>query len=339
MPQTPLIVATNRIFPETRALLSEHGTVIANQAIGPWSHDEVRAHCREADAMMAFMTDEIDVRLIEACPRLKVIGAALKGYDNIDVEAADRAGIWVTIVPDLLTVPTAELAIGLMLALGRHILRGDRTIRQTGFHGWRPSLYGRGIDGTTVGIVGFGRVGQAIAERLAGFRCRVLACDAQPVAVDSQVSSRVEVVGFEALIATSDYVVLALPLTRATKHIIGKAAIGAMKPGALLVNPARGSLVDEAAVGDALASGRLAGYAADVFPCEDWARPDRPHGIDPRLTALDAPTVLTPHIGSAVTHARREIELSAARSIIEALSGVEPSGAVNTPKQPRTCSA
>ena len=97
--------------------------------------------------MLAFMTDQVDAAFFAACPRLKVVGAALKGYDNIDVAAAERAGVWVTIVPDLLTVPTAELAIGLMLSLGRHIAAADRSIRDNGFHGWRPAFYGRGIDG------------------------------------------------------------------------------------------------------------------------------------------------------------------------------------------------
>jgi len=318
----PLIVATNRIFPETRELLGRHGTVEANEQADPWPREEVGARCREADAVMAFMTDRIDAALIEACPRLKVIGAALKGYDNIDAEAAARAGVWVTIVPDLLTVPTAELAIGLMLALGRHILVGDRTIRASGFHGWRPELYGRGLAGATVGVVGFGRVGRAIAERLAAFRCRILPHDAKPTA---------GIVNLQELFATSDYVVLALRLTVDTKHIVDRQAIAAMKKGALLVNPARGSLVDETAVADALATGQLGGYAADVFPCEDRARSDRPRGIDPRLTAAGAPTVLTPHIGSAVADVRREIELAAARSIVEALSGARPSGAVNAP--------
>lgn len=112
-----------------------------------------------------------------------------------------------------------------------------------------------------------------------------------------------------------------MPLTEHTLHVVNAKTIAAMKPGAWLVNPARGSLVDEAAVADAIARGQLSGYAADVFACEDWARVDRPDGIDARLTAPSAPTVLTPHIGSAVTQARREIEMSAARSIIDVLAG------------------
>lgn len=333
------IVVTNQIFPETYELLSAHGEVIANSAPEPWSNDVVKDKCRRADAVLVFMPDRIDASFIAECPRLKVIGAALKGYDNIDAVAAERAGVWVTIVPDLLTVPTAELAIGLMLGLGRHMLAGDRRIRSHGFHGWRPTLYGTGLDGARVGIVGLGRVGQAIAERLLGFRCRLFAYDVRPQSVPPHLSACVEAIGFDDLLAQSDYVLLALPLTAATRHIIDEAALARMKQGALLVNAARGSLVDERAVADALETGRIAGYAADVFECEDWARADRPTGIDMRLTASGAPTVLTPHIGSAVVDVRRQIELAAAHSIIEALTGKMPAGAVNMPDRPRACSA
>lgn len=332
------VVVTNQIFPETHHLLAANAEVLANSTAEPWPYEAVRDKCRDADAVLVFMPDRIDASFVAACPRLKVIGAALKGYDNIDVTAADRAGVWVTIVPDLLTAPTAELAIGLMLGLGRHVLAGDRRIRASGFQGWRPSLYGTGLDGAEVGIVGFGRVGQAVAERLLGFRCRVSAHDTRPNSIPDHLAQAVKAVAMNDLLERSDYVVLALPLTEATQHVIDARAIARMKRGALLVNPARGSLVDERAVADALDAGRLAGYAADVFECEDWARTDRPAGIDARLTAVGAPTVLTPHIGSAVVTVRREIELSAVRSILDALAGRAPAGAVNTPDRPRPCS-
>lgn len=331
MTDTPKIVVTNPIFPETRALLEERATVTVNEALEPWPYDEVRQKCHDAVGLLAFMTDRIDAAFLAACPRLRVVGAALKGCDNIDVEAATSAGVWLTIVPDLLTVPTAELAIGLMLSLGRNIVAGDRGIKKNGFHGWRAQLYGAGLAGTTVGIVGFGLVGRAIAERLVGFQCRLLAFDQHASEASTQSSPYVTMASFQDVIADSDYVVLALPLTAGTRHIINSEAIAGMKPGARLVNPARGSLVDETAVADAIARGHLSGYAADVFECEDWALEDRPTRIDPRLTASSAPTVFTPHIGSGVTDVRREIELSAARGILDVLAGRVPSGAVNDP--------
>jgi phosphonate dehydrogenase len=279
------------------------------------------------------MTDSIDAAFLAACPELRVIGAALKGFDNIEVQAATNAGVWLTIVPDLLTVPTAELAIGLMLSLGRNIVAGDQSIKKHGFHGWRAELYGAGLAGATVGIVGFGMVGRAVAERLAGFKCRLLAHDQSMSEPLAKSSAFVTMTSFGDVIANSDYVVLALPLTADTRHIVNAKTIAAMKPGARLVNPARGSLVDESAVADAIARGHLSGYAADAFECEDWALEDRPACIDPRLTAALAPTVFTPHIGSGVTDVRREIELSAARSILDVLAGRIPFGAVNDPVQ------
>jgi phosphonate dehydrogenase len=343
MPGKPKVVVTNPVFAETRALLEEHATVVINTAPEPWPYAEVRERCRDAAGILAFMTDRIDAPFLAACPKLRVIGAALKGFDNIDVQAATKAGVWLTIVPDLLTVPTAELAIGLMLSLGRNIVAGDLSIRTHGFHGWRAQLYGLGLAGATVGLVGFGLVGRAIAERLSGFQCRLLAYDqsasesakkAWPQEAWPQKAwPDVIMVSFEEVMAESDYVVLALPLTERTQHIVNSETIARMKSGARLVNPARGSLVDEAAVADAIARGHLSGYAADVFECEDWARADRPTRIDPRLTASSAPTVFTPHIGSGVTQVRREIELSAARSILDVLAGRTPRGAVNDPSK------
>ncbi|MBO6679183.1 NAD(P)-dependent oxidoreductase [Parvibaculum sp.] len=323
------IVVTNRVFPETRALLEAHAHVVVNEADEPWPAEILLEHCRDAFGLMAFMTDSIGADFIAACPALRIVGAALKGYDNIDVDACTRAGVTVTIVPDLLTVPTAELAIGLMLSLGRNILSGDAAIRKNGFAGWRPSLYGAGLDRATVGILGFGLVGQAIAERLQPFRCRLLASDA--ARRPETAFPHVTFMDMEDVIAEADWLVLALPLTTETQHLIGRAAIARMKPGARIVNPARGSLVDEVAIADALATGHIAGYAADVFECEDWARDGRPGDIDARLLADGARTVLTPHIGSAVIHVRRDIELSAARCIVDAIAGRSPAHAVNAP--------
>ncbi|MBX9926539.1 MAG: NAD(P)-binding domain-containing protein [Hyphomicrobiaceae bacterium] len=326
----PKVVITQPVFEATRALFAGFADLEVNAGPEPWTTAEVARRSADAHAIMVFMTDHLDAAFFASCPRLHVVGAALKGYDNIDVEAASRAGVWVTVVPDLLTVPTAELAIGLMLALGRHVVVADAEIRTRGFHGWRPRHYGTGLAGTTVAVLGLGKVGRAIIERLIPFGCQIRGYDASAAPLPAPISDRVDVSPtMEAAVANADWVVLALPLTVATRHIMGRAQIARLKPGALLVNPARGSLVDEAAVADAIAGGHLAGYAADVFECEDWALPDRPRGIDPRLMAPDAPVVLTPHIGSAVTAARIAIETSAALSILDVLADRPPQGAIN----------
>lgn len=325
MPDLPRVVLTNRTFPETRAVFEDRMRIIANDDAEPWPRARLLEEARNANGLMAFMTDRIDAEFLDACPELRIIGAALKGYDNIDILAAAQRGVMVTIVPDLLTEPTAELAIGLAIALGRRVLEGDALIRGGAFYGWRPNHYGVGLHGSSVGILGFGKVGQAIARQLAGFGCSILASDLSAVV---ETAPQVRFVTPEHLLEASDFVFLALPLTGETAGLIGPAELTRMKRGALLINPARGSLVDETAVADALEAGYLGGYAADVFAFEDWARDDRPPQIDQRLRRPGARTVLTPHIGSATVSARRLIEGAAARSIVQALSGEVPDGLV-----------
>jgi len=329
MADRPKTVLTHRVFPETVAMLEDWTDVFTNDGDVSFARDEVVERCRDAGAMMAFMPDSVDDAFLAQCPKLKIVACALKGYDNFDVEACTRRGVWVTIVDDLLTVPTAELAVGLLIGIARHVMTGDRAIRAGRFTAWQPTLYGMGIAGRTVGIVGMGRVGQAIAQRMHGFDATVLYADDQALDPVTGVSLHLERAGFEELICRADYIVLATPLTAETLHLIDRGAIDMMKPGAILVNPGRGSVVDEIAVSNALAEGQLAGYAADVFEFEDWARLDRPREIPQSLLAQPEKTLFTPHIGSAVMDVRKAIEAEAATSILEALRGDRPTGAVN----------
>jgi phosphonate dehydrogenase len=279
--------------------------------------------------MMAFMPDWVDDGFLRQCPQLKVIGAALKGYDNFDVAACTRHSVWFTIVPDLLTIPTAELAIGLMLALARNIGPGDRFIRNHSFQGWQPLFYGRGLSEAKVGLLGMGRVGQTIARLLSGFNADIRYYDPKPLNVHEEKALGVCPASMEGVLAGSDYLICAAPLNTQTRHLINASTIAAMKPGSLLINIGRGSSVDEGAVAAALESGQLAGYAADVFEMEDWALKNRPRAIHPDLIACQDKTILTPHLGSAVDDIRKEIALEAARNIIEGLNGRIPPGAVN----------
>lgn len=324
----PLVVVTNRAFPETLNLLSSHCEVIANQTLDPLPRREVLERASKAQGLLAFMPDNVDDAFLAGCPQLRVIACALKGYDNFDIEACTRHGVWLTIVPDLLTEPTAELSVGLAIALGRHVLKADQTVREGRFAGWRPTFYGTSLDGSVVGILGAGRVGRAIARKLAGFSCDVLMVDANtrdPAPANARFASMDEVV------ARADFLMLAVPLDDSTFHLVNHELLARVKTGMLLINPSRGSVVDEAAVAEALSSGRLGGYAADVFEFEDWARADRPAGVDSRLISTADQTLFTTHIGSAVHSVRLAIELDAARNLIEGLSGLRPHGAVNDP--------
>lgn len=312
----PRVLVTNRIHAPVRDLLARTFDLDTNETDEPWDASQVRERARGCVAMIAFMTDHVDAEFLDACPSLRIIACALKGADNFDMEACRARGVEVTLVPDLLTAPTAELAVGLMIALGRNLLAGDAHVRSGAFAGWRPKLYGMGLEGAFVGIIGMGAVGRAIAHRLRPFRCVMNYSDARPLPAHDEDAAGVSRRDLETILHGSEYVVLAAPLSPATRHMINRETLACMKPDALLINAARGSLVDESAVADALWEGRLGGYAADVFECEDWAQPDRPRDISPRL--LDHPsTLFTPHIGSAVSKVRLDIEMSAARDIVD----------------------
>ncbi len=287
-----------------------------------------------ATGLITGMSDRVDDAFLAGCPRLRVVSATLKGYDNFDAAACTRRGVWLTILPDLLTSPTAELAVGLIIGIMRRVAEADREMRQGTFAGWRPRLYGAGLDGATAGIVGMGEVGRAIAARLRGFGTRIVYCDPRPVPPPALPGAEVTRLDWFSLREVSDVVVLALPLTAGTRHLLGAQALATMRPGAFLVNIGRGSVVDEEAVASALASGRLGGYAADVFALEDWALPDRPRRIPPRLLAHPR-TLFTPHLGSAVDAVRRQMSREAARQVHQVLRGQRPDHAVNEPARPR----
>jgi phosphonate dehydrogenase len=331
----PKVVISNWVHPEVVAVLERQCTVVGNETREALTRDEMMRRCRDAHGLIAFMTDHIDEAFLADCPELRVIACALKGYDNFDIEACSRHGVWLSIVPDLLTAPTAELTIGLMIALARNIMAGDRRVRSGRFQGWRPVLYGQGLDGSTVGLFGAGAVGKAVARRLAGFRASLLYSDREPLAPDQEDALRLQRATREELLARSDFVLLCLPLAPETRRLVDRDFLARMKPGAFLVNTARGSLVDEAALAEALASGALGGYAADTFAMEDWALADRPAAVDARLREMPEKTLFTPHLGSAVDRIRREIALQAAASVLEALGGDMPSGAINRIAAPR----
>lgn len=329
------IVVSHRVFPETLVALKKIGKVHAPNPRLQFTQSQLYKLAKDADAFFAFMPDMIDDSWLSRAPRLRMIAAALKGYDNFDLAACTRRGIWVSNVPDLLTVPTSELAIGLMISLARNIRPGDNRIRKNRHSKWQPDLYGRGIRGSTVGLIGMGMIGRAIADRLQGFGATLLYFDENPVPQALATKLKLTRCALRELLARSDFLIVALPLTAGTYHLLNDDALSSCKQGALLINPARGSVVNEAAVIRALESGRLEGYAADVFECEDLSIPQHPRKIPPRLLAHPA-TLFTPHLGSAVESVRRAIELRAVANMADWAYGDPPRDAVNRP-EPGPC--
>ena len=319
----PRVLVTQPVHADVIERLGAVADVDMHPGAEPLTLQELASRLVHADAMMGFMTDRVDATLLAQAPSLRIVACALKGFDSYDVEACTRAGVWMSIVPDLLTAPTAELAVGLAIGLARHLREGDAKVRSGQFHGWRPTLYGRGLDGSTVAVLGLGHVGRAIVQRLQGFGCRVLGVDAAAPALPG-----VEVCPLTAALADADYVFVALPLTPATRHLIGEPQLRIPRAGALWINVGRGSVVDEAAVARQLAGGQVGGYAADVFEFEDWGLADRPREI-PAALRDHSRTLFTPHLGSAVTEVRRAIEHRAADNILAVLDGQRPGDAVN----------
>lgn len=327
----PRVLVTQPVHAEVRTFLETFSDPWIHPGVEPMTLREKKRRASEVEGLMVFMSDRIDADFLDACPRLRIVSAALKGHDNFDVAACRERGIWFTIVPDLLTEPTADLAIGLALGLARRIPEGDAHVRGGGFAGWRPRFYGSGFSGKTFGLVGLGAVGRALARRLAGFGCRVLYCDKRRASEEEERALGVAAVSLEGLLAESDFVVPLVHLTSETFHLLVRERLRAMKPGALLVNVARGSIVDEKAVAEALECGALGGYAADVFEREDHSRPIDPPPEIPRAL-LDHPrTLFTPHLGSAVGEVRLAIEGAAARQLEAGLRGERPEHAVGDP--------
>jgi len=219
--------------------------------------------------------------------------------------------------------------VALMIGLGRRLIEADRHVRSGAFAGWRPQLYGTGLAGSRVGFVGMGVIGRAVAERLQPFKVEQRYYDPKPLdgAIERAIALT-RTLELRALLEWSQFLVLAAPLTTQTLHIINRRTLDCMRPGCLLINPSRGSLVDETAVLAALDSGHLGGYAADVFEMEDWARADRRREIDSGLRNHPA-TLFTPHLGSAVTDVRRAIEARAAENLLDAFTGRIPRDALN----------
>ena len=327
----PEVVITNWVHSEVREVLNRNFQVVGNPSFGQrLSQQEILKRSKSAFALMAFMSDRVDVSFLSACPNLKIIAGALKGYDNFDVQACTEHGVWMSIVPDLLTQPTAELIIGLIIGIGRHLLPGDQFMRSGSFVGWEPRFYGTGLAGRTVGIIGMGAVGQAVAERLQGFACSILYYDPADLPTSAEQKLKATKMPLDGLLAESDYLLPLVPLTPETNHLLNAERIARMKPGSYLINACRGSVVEESAVSKALQSGHLNGYAADVFEMEDWLRRDRPAGISTDLLQ-QSKTLFTPHLGSAVDEIRRRIALEAAQNILDLVQGKTPRGAVNKP--------
>jgi glyoxylate reductase len=318
----PRVFVTYRIPEAGLRLLREQAELIVNEEDRFLNEEEIISRARDAEALITLLQDPITARVIEALPRLKIIANYAVGYNNIDVEAATRRGVVVTHTPDVLTDATADLTMALILAVARQVVAADRFVREGRFTGWKPELWlGMELRGKTIGIVGMGRIGYAVARRAVAFGMEVIYHNRRPANPTLAYLVGARYVSLQELLEQADVVSLHCPLTPQTRHLIDRHALERMKPTAILINTARGPVVDEAALAEALRQGRLAGAGLDVFEEEPRVHPD----------LLSLPNVvLTPHIGSATREAREQMAIMCAQSVIAALSGeVEVSHMVN----------
>jgi len=279
------------------------------------SKEEIIRGVKNADALISLLSDPIDREVIDSAPKLKVIGNYAVGFNNIDVEYAKKKGIVVVNTPGVLTETTAELAFALILAATRRVVEGDKFMREGKFRGWAPMLMlGKEVYGATLGIVGAGRIGQAVARRAKGFNMRILYYS-RTRKPDFEEEAGAEFRKLDELLRESDIVSLHVPLTPETKHLIGEREFEIMKDGAILVNTARGEVVQEDAMIRALKSGKLFSAGLDVF----YGEPN----VNPELLKLDN-VVLTPHIGSATERTRRKMAEMVCSDVVSVLSGEEP---------------
>jgi len=312
MPAKPTIYVTRRLPGQAFARLGEHARVSRWSGPGRPPRTALEAGLREAEGLLCLLSDRVDEALLVAAPRLRVVSSCSVGLDHVDVAAASARGIAVGHTPGVLTETTADLTLALLLAAARRISEADRFVREGRWRperGWDPDLLlGRDLHGATVGLVGLGAIGQAVARRLAGFGCRILGWTRSGRGVPG-----VEPATLEALLPASDFVSLHVALAPETRGLLDAARLARMKPGAILVNAARGGLVDEAALAEALGSGALAAAGLDVFAHEP---------VDPAspLLALDN-VVLAPHVGSASIRTRERMADLAVANLLAGLEG------------------
>jgi len=298
------VLVTQDIDPAGIAILERAGLevdVVRSEA--PIAELVLRFRVRDCDALLSMLTDPVDAELMDAAP-LKVIAQHAVGVDNIDLDAARQRGIVVTHTPGVLTAATADFAMALLLGVARRLREGDQRVREGRFYGWHPTmLCGLELDGARLGIVGMGRIGRAVARRAEAFGMEVVH------------HSRSGGMPLDELLETSDVVSLHCPLTPATRHLIDRDALARMKPTALLINTARGPVVDEDALVEALREHTIGGAGLDVFEEE----PD----VHPGLIGLDT-VLLAPHLGSATRATRKKMATMAARDLVAVLQGQEP---------------
>ncbi len=316
------VLVTRPIMDGPLAQLRERCDVTVHENEFGIPREELLAVVRGRDAIITMLTERVDAEFLAAAgPQLKIVANHAVGFDNIDVAACTTAGVLATNTPDVLTETTADTAFALLMAAARRLGEGERLLRAGRPWIWGPlMMLGQDVHHKTIGIVGFGRIGQAVARRAKGFGMRVLYADAFQLPPDVEAETGAERRELDELLAEADFVSIHTNLTEETRHLFDAEAFAKMKPTAVLVNTSRGPVVDEAALADALASGEIFAAGLDVF--------EREPEVEPRLLALENAVVI-PHLGSATVDTRNAMGALTVENVFAALDGVRPPTLLN----------
>lgn len=320
-------VYVTRALPEgALAKLRETCDVEVNPHDRVLTKEELIAAVAGRDAVLCLITDKVDEDILRAArPRCVVFGNYGVGYNHIDLAAATQHGIWVSNTPDVLTDATADMAWALLFAVARRVVEGDKVNRARKFTGWGPMyMLGQEVTGKTMGIIGAGRIGTAVAKRAKGFDMKLL-YTGNAHKPDFEEATGAQFADLDTLLKQSDFVSLHIPLTPKTHHLIGERELKLMKNSAILINTARGPVVDEKALVKALREGEIWGAGLDVF--------EREPELEPGLTELDN-VVIPPHLGSATLDTRANMGLMAVNNILTALAGYIPANCLNPEARP-----
>ncbi|HEX9673744.1 MAG TPA: D-glycerate dehydrogenase [Burkholderiales bacterium] len=317
----PKVLVTREVFDETLDYVGQHCEVESNQEDAPFDPEALARRLEAKDGVMCALTDRIDDKLLTRCPKLRIVANIAVGYNNIDLPACTARGVMATNTPGVLDDSTADLAWALILGAARRLTELERRVRAGEWTGWRLKQWlGVDVHHATLGIFGMGRIGQAIARRAAGFEMKVLYHNRTRVAPDLEKSLNATYVTKDELLKQSDFVVLQVPYSPETHHMIGGRELKLMKPTAILINSTRGGVVDDAALIAALREGVIRTAGLDVFENEPR--------LNPGFMQLDN-VVLMPHIGSSTEATRRAMAMTAARNLVAALTGGRPPNLLN----------
>jgi glyoxylate reductase len=313
----PIFAVSNRLPETALEALRDAGELRIDERSEAIPRANLLELVRGADAILTLLHDRVDEELLEAAgPQLRCVANVAVGYDNVDLEAAARRGVVVTNTPGVLDDATADLTLALILATTRRVVEGDRLIRAGRPWTWGMSfMLGSGLRGKLLGIVGLGGIGRRVAERARAFGMEIAYHSRHPASAEVVADLDAERLSLDQLLARADVLSLHCPLTPETHHLIGEAQLAAMKPGAVLINAARGPVVDEPALAAALAAGEIAAAGLDVYEHEPR--------VEPALLGLEN-VVLSPHLGSATVETRTAMAELAARNAISVLRGEGP---------------